>query len=255
MTPLIVGHRGAAAEAPENSIEAMELALSLGAGALEIDVRRTADGALAVVHDADLARTGGRSERVASLTWKEIQGVDLSDAPDARIPRWKEPVRVPALREVFEQFPATEITVDVKDPGAAEDVVRLIERFGRVEGTVLFLDSDTDAPAFRGYPGRRATSVSQARRLAIDPGWLDARPERELPEVVHTPLQAEGTKIVTAELVEAIHRSGRSIQVWTIDDIPTMRWLSECGVDAIITNDVRAAVATFGPNGRKQERT
>jgi glycerophosphoryl diester phosphodiesterase len=255
MSPAIIGHRGAAVEAPENSLAALELAMSLGADALELDVRRSADGVLVVIHDPDLHRTSDRRGLIAELEFDEIRQADLSRATDPGIPGWSGRLVVPTLEEVFGRFPGVEITVDVKDPMDGEEVVRTIEAFGRVPETILYVDGGTETPSFRGYAGRRATSVAQAARLTEDPSWLRRSPERELPEVVHTPLREAGRRLVSADLVKAIHDSGRAIQVWTIDDVPVMKWLADCGVDGIITNDVRAAAAHFGRTDECEERS
>ena len=250
MSPHVIGHRGAASEAPENTMAALTLAMELGANALELDVRRSGDGVLVVIHDPDLARTSRSRGRVAELTAAQIHRADLSNASDPGIPRWPEPVRVPSLEEVFRAFPGVQITVDVKDRAAGRDVVSLIERFDRESETILYIEHGTETRAFRDYRGRRATSVGQAARLVTDPSWLAEAPEREVPEVVHTPLRHEGLDLVESDLVRRVHDSGRTIQVWTVDDLPAMEWLAACGVDGIITNDVRTAVARFG--GRRQ---
>jgi glycerophosphoryl diester phosphodiesterase len=95
--------------------------------------------------------------------------------------------------------------------------------------------------------------VGQAARLVAEPTCLVEAPEREVPEVVHTPLRHEGLDLVDSTLVRRVHESGRTIQVWTVDDPSTMDWLADCGVDGIITNDVRAAVARFGGQGQREE--
>lgn len=255
MNPTVIGHRGVAAEAPENSLASLEFALELGAGALELDVRRSRDGVLVLIHDPDLRRTSDRSGEVASLDLGEIQQADLSAASDPHIPRWPVPLRVPTLEQVFERFPEVEITVDVKDPASSRDVVDLVAQFDRTASTILYIEQGVDTRAFLEYAGRRATSVSQAARLARTPEWLQDSPERAVPEVVHTPLRSGDVSLVSCELVTRIHDSGRTIQVWTVDDVPTMEWLAECGVDGIITNDVRRAAARFGSGDVTEEST
>jgi glycerophosphoryl diester phosphodiesterase len=255
MSPAIIGHRGAAVEAPENSLAALDLAMSLGADALELDVRRSADGVLVVIHDPDLHRTSDRRGLITELGFEQIRRADLSCASDPGLPRWPERLVVPTLEEVFERFPGVEITVDVKDAADAGEVVRMIEAFRRVPETILYVDGGTETPSFRGYPGRRAACATEVARLAADPSSLRRSPERDLPEVVHTPLREAGRRLVSADLVTAIHDSGRAIQVWTIDDLRVMEWLAECGVDGIITNDVRAAAAHFGRTDECEERT
>ena len=228
--------------------------MSLGADALELDVRRSVDGILVVIHDPDLRRTSDRRGLIADLGLEQIRQADLSRPSDPGLPGWSERLVVPTLEEVFARFPGVEITVDVKQPADGEEVVRTIHAFGRVPETILYVDGGTETPSFRGYEGRRATSVAQAARLAADPSWLRRAPERALPEVVHTPLREAGRRLVSGDLVKAIHDSGRAIQVWTIDDPAVMEWLADCGVDGIITNDVRAAAAHFGRTDEREER-
>lgn len=238
----VVAHRGASAEAPENSLEAFALAMELGADAIELDVRRTADGVLLVVHDATLDRTTGATGVIARLSGPKVARARQANG---------EPI--PRLEDVLRRFPSVEITVDVKEPGAADDVVRLIRSLGRVEATILYVEDGTDTEAFRGYEGRRATSTMQARRLAADLDWLSAARPREIPEVVHTPLRDGRTPIVTREFVRRVRESGRSVQVWTIDDLATAAKLAASGVDGIITNDVRGMRALTGGDAMREE--
>jgi glycerophosphoryl diester phosphodiesterase len=74
---VLYGHRGGAAEAPENSVAAIRHARAAGAAGVELDLRRTADDRLVVCHDADLARVAGRPERIAALPAAELTAVEL----------------------------------------------------------------------------------------------------------------------------------------------------------------------------------
>jgi len=235
----IIAHRGASAEAPENSMPALELGMQLGADAIELDVRRSADGVLVVIHDASLDRTTDGAGEIARLTMAQIREANLGSASDPALPRLTEHSAVPELRDVFSRFPDTEITVDVKDPAAAGDVVSLIHKFDRMEQTILYLEDGTKTETFAQYDGRRATSTRQALRLALDRGWLGRAGEREIPEVIHTPMRRWGLPIVTQALVRRVHESGRTIQVWTINDPAEALRLAEWRVDGIITDDVR----------------
>lgn len=228
----VIAHRGAAAEAPENSLEAFDLGMQLGAHAIELDVRRSADGILWVIHDATLDRTTDGTGTIAGLTRVEIEAARMSTG-----------ARVPELADVLARYPGVEITVDVKDPAAAPQVVALIRDLDRVKDTILYVEDGTNDPAFRGYRGRRATSTAQALRLALAPDWLAGGGPREIPEVVHTPLERRGVPIVTHAFVQRVEDSGRSIQVWTIDDPDSAGRLATWGVDGIITNDVRRMCA------------
>ena len=188
----------------------------------------TADGALLVIHDPTLDRTTDASGEIARLPAARMVGARLANG---------EPV--PSLEETLRRYPGVEITVDVKHPDAAASVVALIRRLERVDDTILYVEEGTDAPAFLGYGGRRATSTAQACRLAREPHWPAAAASREIPEVVHAPLAHDGETIVTQAFVRRVRDTGRSVQVWTVDDPATARRLARWGVDGIITNDVR----------------
>ncbi|MDP2481032.1 MAG: glycerophosphodiester phosphodiesterase family protein [Candidatus Palauibacterales bacterium] len=226
--PRVVAHRGAAAEAPENTLEAFALAAELGADGLELDVRRSSDDRLVVIHDPTLDRTTGRTGAVSGRTAAELEGLG-----------------VPSLERVFDLHPDLPMTVDVKEPEATRRVVELIARFGRTSETTLYVEDGTRLPAFRGYAGSRATSTRQALFLALA-RWLPGFPAAGFPEVVHTPLRRAGIPVVRPGFVRAVHRSGRTVQVWTVDEPAVMLRLAEWGVDAIVTNDVRGARACLG---------
>src|SRR5690348_1781996 len=74
--PLICGHRGTRARAPENTLAGFALAATMGADLIELDVRLTSDGALAIIHDATVDRTTNGTGRVADLTWEGLQALD-----------------------------------------------------------------------------------------------------------------------------------------------------------------------------------
>ncbi len=224
----MIAHRGAAAEAPENTIEAFDLSVLLGADALELDVQRAGDGTLVVIHDSTVDRTTEADGPVAGFSGAELDRLG-----------------VPALEEVLQRYAGLEITVDVKASSATVEVVALIERLERTPRSILYVEDGTSLVAFATYGGRRATSSRQAAWLAAeltDAAGAAAELPEGFPEVIHAPLDGPDGPIVTAELVAAAQRVNRTVQVWTIDDPGRMRQLCHWGVDGIITNDVRRAV-------------
>jgi glycerophosphoryl diester phosphodiesterase len=260
MTPLVVAHRGASREAPENSLPAFLRARALGARAQELDVRRTADGIPVVLHDPTLGRTAHPGGRVDRMTLAELRRARLRPAAGSRdasghagtMQEASAPV-VPTLREVLESLPDAELTLDVKDPAALGAVIGLVQELDRVERTILYAEGGEDTEAFRAWPGRRATSTRQAVRFALDRRWAQRAGEREPPDVVHTPLRWWGVPIVTPELAERAREQGRFLQVWTVDDPGTMTRLAEWGVGGVITNEVRRALELFGGPGGEDE--
>ncbi len=123
---LIVAHRGASEDAPENTLPAFRLAWEQGADAIEGDFYRTKDGQIVCIHDGDTKRVAGEKLVVQESTLEELQRLDVG--------AWKGQqwagTRIPTLREVLETVPAGKrFYVEVK--GSAEMVPHLIEELGR----------------------------------------------------------------------------------------------------------------------------
>src|SRR5688572_28815602 len=128
---IVVAHRGASAQAPENTMEAFRLAVEAGADAIELDVHLTRDGQLAVVHDETLERTADRTGRVADLTMDQIReadaGATFSRAGDSGFPFADRGLRVPTLPEVLEWLPAeVGLVVETKARAAPDAVVEAL---------------------------------------------------------------------------------------------------------------------------------
>src|SRR5215813_10685404 len=87
--PLIIGHRGASAVVPENTMAAFREAIAAGADGIEFDVRLTRDGVPVIIHDDSLRRTSGLSQRIAALTWSRLEQLGVG---------------VPSLDELFTLF-------------------------------------------------------------------------------------------------------------------------------------------------------
>ena len=114
--PLVLAHRGASAEAPENTLAAFRLAMEQGADGLELDVRRCASGEPVVIHDADTLRTSGAALRVADASLRELRALDAG--------AWKSPAfrgeRIPTLDEVLRELPSSVVNVELKSDGVPD---------------------------------------------------------------------------------------------------------------------------------------
>lgn len=100
-SPLIIGHRGASAHAPENTLGAFKLAMTVGADGIEFDVRLSRDGTPVIIHDDNLRRTGLDARRVADLNVSELKQIDVG--------KWFDPVSfanepIPTLEQVLDFF-------------------------------------------------------------------------------------------------------------------------------------------------------
>jgi glycerophosphoryl diester phosphodiesterase len=223
---LILGHRGASVERPENTLEAFTRAMELGGDGVELDVRRTADEALVVHHDANVA-TGPLI--VAS------NEIDL-------------PLYVPHLQAALEACGDGFVNIEIKnvpiDPDydpeerVAAGVVKLVNKLRMRDRVVV--------SSF----GLAAIDAVRAADPSIPTGWLTVPAYdqlRALDTVVehgHSAIHPHHTT-VTPELADAARAKGVQVNTWTVDDAVEMKRLADLGVNAIITNDVALAVKTL----------
>jgi len=124
---LVVGHRGASAHRPENTLPSFELAVEQGADAIEVEVHLTADRQLAVIHDATLERSTDLTGTVAEMTMDAIRAADAGyrfGADEGTAPYRGQGLRVPALPEVLEWLPdGVGIVIELKSRDAADATV------------------------------------------------------------------------------------------------------------------------------------
>lgn len=219
--PLIIGHRGASAGAPENTLAAFALALEETADGIELDVQRSADGVPVVMHDSTVDRTTDGSGRVADLTLAELRRLTIAGQHP-----------IPTLDEVFETFGRrTLYNVELKglglsDGGLAADVARAIEGHQVAERVLISSFNPLAVREARRHLSR-AVPVAHLR-------------ERRSTRLFHRLVRAEADhpahSLVDERLMEWARRKGLRVNVWTVDDPAEALRLMRLGVSAIITN-------------------
>ncbi len=235
----IIAHRGASAEAPENTLEAFDLAVRQGADALELDVRLSADGVPVVLHDPTLDRTCGRPGLVAELTLKQLLEADAGAgfrSPEGSRPFAGRGVVIPTLAEVLERFPGLPLLVEIKAPEAQHAVADLLERTGAATRTVLASFKPRALEAFRRSPFLVGADRRDAFRLyVLTRLGLSGGEPRCLCYAV--PWRWKNRiEVPTPRFVAAARRHGRPVHVWTVDDPAIARELWRRGTNGIITN-------------------
>jgi glycerophosphoryl diester phosphodiesterase len=264
--PLLFAHRGARVELPENTLEAFERALALGADALETDVHLTADGEVVVFHDETGQRLAGRAARVAACSLREIQSWDLGHVlVDSRgrgaeqRPHLGRGYRAPTLAAVLQAFPDTPLNVDLKPRSAAlvaaaVRVVRDQRAAHRVLLTSFHRDNILTARAL-GYEGPTGAGTRDVLHLlTLSAPRLASRLPRRLalprPSAVQIPYQTAGITLPVPRLLELCRTLGARLDVFTVNDGPLARRYRDLGVDGIMTDDPRLVVAALGRRGR-----
>jgi glycerophosphoryl diester phosphodiesterase len=235
--PLIIGHRGASAHAPENSLEAFARAAADGADGVELDVLRCGSGEVVVFHDDDLARLGGRPERIARLSLTQLRALRLSSG-----------ATIPTLAEVLEACgPTLLVNVELKASAVPWSELRSLVVAVAALTDVAGLRERILISSFHPY----AVWAWQRRVSGIPAGLLF---EAEAP--VHLrrawalpclrPFSAHPQdRLCDAASLRRWHARGYRVAVWTVDAPSELRRLAAAGADALITNDPAAARAAL----------
>lgn len=216
----VIAHRGASAEAPENTLEALRLAATQGCDAFEVDVRLTRDGVPVLLHDPSLERTSGRPGMVRALTLGELQAADP---------------RIPTLAQVLREFPAMPILIEIKAPESQHAVARLLEAEGATDRCVVASFRAWALAAFRKPPFLVGASRPDIllhmvlTRLRL-PTWAPRCRCFAVPDF------RSGYEIPLPRFVAEARAHGRPVHVWTVDDPERAQTLWGRGVSGIITN-------------------
>jgi len=226
----IMAHRGASADAPENTIAAIQGAIDSGADWVEIDVQETMDGEIVVIHDSDLKKIGGVNLAVATSTAAELQTVDIGSLFSVDF----SDQRVPLLKQVLAMCKDTiGINIELKYYGKEKQLERrvaeLVEAAEMVEQVMVMS---------LNYSG-----IQEMRRLRPDwtLGLLSSVALGNLSELDVDFLALNG-RAASRQLVRSAHEQGKKIMVWTINDAVGMSNMMGRGADAIITDEPALAV-------------
>jgi glycerophosphoryl diester phosphodiesterase len=240
--PIVVAHRGASSTHPENTLPAFEEAIALGAPAIELDVRLTADGQAVVMHDADVSRTTDGDGFVHELTLEQMRSLRAGNG--------EHPAGVPTLREALELASGrAAVVVEIKnlpgDPGYVPDdepaVRAALDELDCVafEGPVLVVSFNPRSVAAAREAGDVLTGLLTTDAVRPDDGLAFAA------EQAHDFL-LPGSRGLLAEGLDVVGRAhGRGVRLgtWTVDDRPTFARLVDAGLDAVATNDPAMGLA------------
>ncbi len=214
-----VGHRGAGATEPQNTVRSFERAISLGVDMVETDVRQSRDGALVLAHDEEI-RGEGRELVVADNSLEALRSLDLGHGE-----------RIPTLKQALSLVHGRcALMIDLKGEGFEAEIVAAIHAAGLPYDQIV-------------VPGGTAHSRARIRQLdpriplslSLDAEW-DPRITPEFIARIDTNAVTWQHPLVTAERVALLHERHRFVYTWTVDDLDTMRRVIAAGVDGVITN-------------------
>lgn len=238
MSTLLIAHRGASREAPENSLAAFDLAWRQGADGIEADFRLTRDGRIVCLHDATTGRTGDGDLRVADATLQELGRLDIGAWKGAR---WRGE-RLVTLEEVLARLPAGKmIMIELKCGPEILAPLREILAAAAVapaQVRLLAFDARLIASAKVQCPDIR-TCLNVDYRWSVRTGsWSPSRAELHatLAQIGADGISSRAHAMLDARFIDELRQQGREIHVWTIDAVRTAARYHGLGVDSIITN-------------------
>jgi len=249
----IIGHRGASEDAPENTLESLQLAWEQGAYAAECDIIRTRDGKLVLMHDDSTRRTalGGFDLCVEATDWDELKGLDVGS--------WKGPkwmgVKIPLLEEVLRAIPeGKHLYVEIKsgeanrgaDARVLNDLENLLVKEAIVPEKITFISFDHDFlnRLKKRLPGYNVYYLTTYLKF---PGkWPAVRTARGLEKYIQEALangidglDLESSAAISIEWVKKIHAQGLKVAIWSYSQDDTLEnalRYQEMGVDFFTTN-------------------
>ncbi|HEX4758603.1 MAG TPA: glycerophosphodiester phosphodiesterase family protein [Terracidiphilus sp.] len=214
---LRIGHRGAAGHAPENTVAAIRRGVSLGADFVELDVRRTRDGQLVVIHDELTDRTTDSTGPVCEMTWHDLQLLDAGNGES-----------VPCVEAALATANGhAGVILEVKTPGIGPDLHRVIR-----------------ASAFRGpviYASFLHTEILEIRRvdpLAETMALMECVPVSG----AEFALEASATLVglchesATTGFIAALHDAGLKVLLYTVNEPNLIRRAIDLGADGVISD-------------------
>lgn len=236
--PAVIGHRGCAAENPENTITAIMTAGNVS-DAVEIDIRRCKTGEIVVFHDETLDRLTTENGRVKETSCKTVVSLEVRDSGE----------RIPTLREVFEAVPTNvKLVLDLKEPGLTADVLAHNEEYDHelllssFHPSILEEIRERDSTVSTAYIVRESLNNRPFRPVIPGlPSW--AYVPEDVTDIIERTVALGCDTIhpryelcLQTDLVTQAHSADLRVEPWTITTRREFEALRGVGVDAVISD-------------------
>jgi glycerophosphoryl diester phosphodiesterase len=216
---LMIAHRGASSEAPENTLRAFELAIDAGAEMIELDLRKTVDNHIVIIHDRYTGRVSRVNIDIHKSTLEQVQDVPL-----------RKGLQIPTLDEFFANFKGkVYFNLEIKQYGLESEIYALIDKYKLRNQCVI-----------SSFLYRALASYNETKREVLT----------AFIKMGHTKMIQRAKKIgldgihpqflrVTPDLVSQAHSSNLFVNAWTVNNSKSWTRLIRCGVEGIMTNNPR----------------
>ena len=224
---LNIAHRGASAYRPENTMEAFIEAITLGADIIEMDVRKTFDGHLVLLHDETVDRTTDGTGSISELTLKQVKALDAGMGD-----------RIPTLEEVFSHFFPGEVilNLEIKCPGIEIKVVEMAHRLFRGDRVLISSFRRSILRKVKEIDGRIKIGLLVGRTGSINPiVWMNEVFPLSTFRKLGADTLHQHVRLAHPYLIGRCKREGIPLYVWVVDEEAEMRKFILRGIDGIFT--------------------
>ena len=213
-------HRGASSDYPENTLLAFEEGIKCGASGIELDVQKTKDNKIVVIHDEEVERTFKGKGLVKDFTLRELKELQTRRALFEGV----QGTGIPTLEEVLNLIRNSDM---IHYAGIEQDVINMIEDYEMKERVIISSFNPDSIKLCKQIDGEIKTGL-----LYYEPIENIVKVAKELKaDAIHPDL-----RLVSAELIKEVHANNLKINVYTVDLPLYMRLLIAAKVDGIITN-------------------
>lgn len=237
---LVIGHRGGAGAAPENTVVAIRHGIEAGADAIEFDIHATLDDRIVVFHDDTLDRTTDGSGIVEQMTLADLQRFDagFNFTPDfgRSYPFRGTGIRIPTLEEAVEACEGRPIACEIKTPRAGQLLAEWLPGKSVWERMIVGgFEIDAVRPAAAVARWRCAARRDLVPFVLLGKLGIPARMDSGI-DAAMVPVKQGMVRVVTPGFVRRCHEAGIGVHVWTVNLPNEMRRLLELGVDGLISD-------------------
>ena len=237
----VTGHRGAAGHAPENTLASIRKALEMGADRIEIDVQQSKDGVVVIMHDKTLKRTTNGKGYVRNKTFAELSALVAPAEFAASFPNEK----IPTLEEALILINGkAKFVIEIKDgnayyPDIEQHIVDLIHQYKAEKWCIVHSFNDAALKKVHELDANIPLHKLFVAGLGRDLAKWDYVQEFSVNE-----------HFATKKMIEKVHKLGKKINVWTVNDKAKMETLVKMGIDGIISNfpDIALQIAKKNEN-------
>ncbi|MEJ2250373.1 MAG: glycerophosphodiester phosphodiesterase family protein [Candidatus Lokiarchaeota archaeon] len=229
--PLIIGHRGANSEAPENTLKSFRKAIELGADYIEFDVHVSKDHEFVIIHDENTYNTSNYSGIVEDMTLEELKKLDFGESE--KIPTLDELINLAKDKIGFQ--------CEIKSEGIGVDVAKIFKENNLLESTLISSFNHEELKKIKSYD-------STIRLASLEPtgtGWITdwIHKKKIIDNALKNKFEAIHPlyKLINKEFIEYAHENNLHVNAWTVDSRIAIKKLIKMGIDGIITNNIKLA--------------